>query len=178
MALPLLELGKVHYKREIVDSAVVLQEMGWEPLRLKPKEGLALTNGVQYINARGAQCLMRIEEMMKTADLFAAMSSQAFSASETFYQAPYHETTFHPERKTVAASMRKVLQGSNHHELPTCNKSKQDPYSFRCIPQVHGAIRQAVNFAIDIIEKECNGVSDNPLFFPRSEEHTSELQSH
>ena len=72
---------------------------------------------------------MRIEEMMKTADLFASMSSQAFSTSETFYQAPYHETTYHPERKTVAANMRKVLEGSNHHELPTCNKSKQDPYS-------------------------------------------------
>ena len=168
MALPLLGLGKVYYKGEIVESAGVLEKMGWEPLRLKPKEGLALTNGVQYINSRGALALMRIEEMIKVADLFASMSSQAFSTSETFYQAPYHETTFHPERKTVAANFRKVLEGSNHYELPTCNKSKQDPYSFRCIPQVHGAIRQAVNFAIDIIEKECNGVSDNPLFFPES----------
>ena len=88
MALPLLGLGKVHYKGEVVEAAGVLQEMGWEPLKLKPKEGLALTNGVQYINARGAQCLIRIEEMMKTADLFASMSSQAFSTSETFYQAP------------------------------------------------------------------------------------------
>ncbi|VAW37371.1 Histidine ammonia-lyase [hydrothermal vent metagenome] len=85
MALPLLGLGKVHYKGELVETAVILQEMDWKPLKLKPKEGLALTNGVQYINARGAQCLMRIEEMMQTADLFAAMSSQAFSTSETFY---------------------------------------------------------------------------------------------
>jgi histidine ammonia-lyase len=170
MALPLLGLGKVHYKGEIVDSAPVLQEMGWKPIRLKPKEGLALTNGVQYINATGADCLMRIEEMVKIADLLASMSSQAFSASETFYQAPYHETAYHPERRTVAANMRHLLKGSNHFELPTCNKSKQDPYSFRCTPQVHGAIRQAVNFAIDIIEKECNSVSDNPLFFPQSDQ--------
>ena len=170
MALPLLGLGKVHYEGKVVDAGPVLEKMGWAPIRLKPKEGLALTNGVQYINANAAACLMRIEEMVKIADLLASLSSQAFSTSETFYQAPYHETSYHPERQTVAANFRHLLKGSNHFKLPTCNKSKQDPYSFRCLPQVHGAIRQAVNFAIDIIEKECNSVSDNPLFFPEHDQ--------
>lgn len=170
MALPLLGLGKVYYQGEVVDAGPVLEKMGWVPIRLKPKEGLALTNGVQYINANAAACLIRIDEMVKVADLLASLSSQAFSTSETFYQALYHETSYHPERRTVAANMRQLLEGSNHFKLPTCNKSKQDPYSYRCLPQVHGAVRQAVNFAIDIIEKECNSVSDNPLFFPQHDQ--------
>lgn len=166
MALPLLGMGKVHFRGRVQDAAPVLKEMGWEPLRLKPKEGLAFTNGVQYINAHAADSLMQLEELIKCGDVLAALSAQAFSASRTFYQAPYHETAYHPERRTVAANLRTLLEGSNHFELPTCNQSKQDPYSFRCTPQVHAAIRQAFGFAKDVIEKECNGVSDNPLFFP------------
>jgi len=166
MALPLLGLGKVHFRGQVVESAKVLQEMNWKPLTLQPKEGLALTNGVQYINAIGAHCVMNVSQLVKTADVIASLSIQAFSASQTFYQALYHETSLHQERRVVAANLRKLLSGSNHFELPTCNKSKQDPYSFRCIPQVHGAIRQAFNFAKTNIEQECNSVSDNPLFFP------------
>ena len=166
MALPLLGMGKVHFRGRVQDAAPVLKEMGWEPLRLKPKEGLAFTNGVQYINAHAADCLMQLEELIKCGDVLAALSAQAFSASRTFYQAPYHETAYHHERRTVAANLRTLLEGSNHFELPTCNRSKQDPYSFRCTPQVHAAIRQAFGFAKDVVEKECNGVSDNPLFFP------------
>ncbi|RMG96161.1 MAG: histidine ammonia-lyase [Chloroflexi bacterium] len=166
MALPLLGLGQVHFRGEIVPADVALAEMGWEPIRLLPKEGLALTNGVQYINANAVNSLLEIEDFVKAADVLAALSAQAFSASETFYQAPYHQTSWHEERRVVAANLRRLLAGSNHFELPTCNQSKQDPYSFRCIPQVHGAVRQAFRFARDIIEKECNSVSDNPLFFP------------
>jgi histidine ammonia-lyase len=166
MALPLLGMGMVHYRGEIVEAAGVLREKGWEPLRLKVKEGLALTNGVQYINAVGARCLIEIEELVRVADLIAALSIQSFSASWTFYQAAYHETSYHPERGVVAANLRKLLAGSNHFELPTANRSLQDPYSFRCLPQVHAAVRQAVTHARTTIERECNSVSDNPLFFP------------
>lgn len=170
MALPLLGMGKVYFRGEVVESAKALKEMGWETVRLKAKEGLALTNGVQYINAIAAQCVLQIGELVKSADLTAAMSIQAFSASQTFYQALYHETSLHEERRTVAANLRKLLEESNHFDLPSCNQSKQDPYSFRCIPQVHGAVRQAVNFGRTVIEKECNGVSDNPLFFPQQDQ--------
>lgn len=169
LALPLLGLGKVHSCGGVIDAARALSERNWEPIRLKPKEGLALTNGVQYINAIGADCLMRLDELIKCADVLTALSCQAFSASRTFYHAAYHETSHHEERRTVASNLRMLLDGSNHFELPTCNQSMQDPYSYRCMPQVHGAVRQTFAFAKDIIEKECNGVSDNPLFFPDSD---------
>lgn len=170
MAQPLIGIGKVHYRGQIVEAAKVLNEMSWEPIRLRPKEGLALTNGVQYISAIAADCLMQIEELKKCADVLAALSSQAFSASQTFYQILYHKTSYHEERHTVSGNLMKLLDGSNHFELPTCNKAMQDPYSFRCIPQVHGAVRQAFRFCTEVIEKECNGVSDNPLFFPEQDE--------
>jgi histidine ammonia-lyase len=170
MALPLIGMGKVHHRGRLVNASQVLEKMNWKPIRLKPKEGLALTNGVQYINATAARCLLRIDELVKSADIIASMSIQAFSAAETFYQAPYHETSYHPERQVVAANLRSLLEGSNHHQLPTCNHSKQDPYSFRCIPQVNGAIRQTLAFAKQVIERECNSVSDNPLFFPDSDQ--------
>lgn len=170
MALPLLGLGKVFFRGQVVESRHALEEMGWQPLRLKAKEGLALTNGVQYINAYAAHALVQAGELVDSADLIAALSIQAFSCSRTFYQALYHETSLHEDRRVVAANLRRLLEDSNHYALPTCNQSKQDPYSFRCIPQVHGAIRQAYNFARGTIEKECNGVSDNPLFFPEQDE--------
>jgi histidine ammonia-lyase len=166
LALPLLGLGKFHVNGKIVPAGEVLADQGWEPLTLQPKEGLALTNGVQYINAIGAHALMRLGLLIRLADLIAALSIQAFSCSRTFYQAILHETSLHEERRTVAANLRMLLDGSNHFELPTCASSKQDPYSFRCTPQVHAAVRQAYRFGKDIIEKECNSVSDNPLFFP------------
>ncbi len=167
MALPLLGLGEVHYKGKIVPSAEVLLQQKWSPIKLKPKEGLALTNGVQYINAWAIKSLLSIEEFVKGADLIAALSIQGFSCSKTFYQKLYLDTSFHEERWLVGENLRKILADSNHFDLDTCNKSKQDPYSFRCIPQVHGAVRQTFYHAKTVMEKECNGVSDNPLFFPK-----------
>ena len=170
LALPLLGLGQVSYRGEVRPAREALAQAGFEPLRLKAKEGLALTNGVQYINAIAIDCLLQAEELVRCADVIASLSVQAFSASQTFYQAAYHETSYHEERRTVAANLRRLLEGSNHWDLPTCNKSKQDPYSFRCLPQVHGAVRQATGFAIGTLEREVNGVSDNPLFFPETDQ--------
>lgn len=124
MALPLLGLGQVHRNGTTIDGAEALKALGAAPLRLKPKEGLALTNGVQYITAIAVECLLQIVDLVKCADLLAALSSQAFSTSETFYQPLYHSTSHHAERSTVARNMVKLLEGSNHHELPTCNQSK------------------------------------------------------
>lgn len=169
MALPLLGLGRVHVDGRLVDAGPALAERGWDPIRLGPKEGLALTNGVQYLNAFAADCLMRLEELIKTADVLTALSAQAFSASRTFYHPAYHETSWHEDRRDVARNLQRLLEGSNHFELPTCNQSQQDPYSYRCMPQVHGAIRQTFGFAKEIIEQQCNSVSDNPLFFPEDD---------
>ena len=165
LALPLLGLGSFYRDGATVPAAVALAEKGWGPITLAPKEGLALTNGVQYINAHATHALMRITDLVRAADVVAAISAQAFSAAETFFHELYHQTSFHQERRDVASNLRKLLAESNHYTLPTCNKSKQDPYSFRCLPQVHGAVRQAVRFATEVMENEINGVSDNPLFF-------------
>lgn len=170
MALPLLGLGKVYFHGEVTAASVALAEHGWAPIELKAKEGLALTNGVQYINAVAAACLLDIVDSVRCGDVTAAMSIQAFSAARSFYQAAYHETSFHEDRRVVASNLRHLLAGGNHFELSTCNRSQQDPYSFRCIPQIHGAVRQAVAFAVGVVERECNGVSDNPLFFPEKDQ--------
>lgn len=170
MALPLIGLGSVHYKGEIKSAADVLKNTGFKPIKLKPKEGLALTNGVQYINGNASDLLITIGELIKCADVLTALSAQAYSTSKTFYHARYHETAYHLERREMAANLQKLLEGSNHWELSTCNKSKQDPYSFRCSPQVHGAIRQTYSFAMKTITNEINGCSDNPLFFPEHDE--------
>jgi histidine ammonia-lyase len=169
LALPLLGMGEVHQDGRVIPAEGVLRDHGLAPLRLQAKEGLALTNGVQYINAIGVDCVARSAELIRCADLVASLSVQAFSCSETFYHAAYHETSHHEDRRVVAANLRRLLAGSNHHELPTCNRSKQDPYSFRCLPQVHAAIRQTLGFAVATLEREVNGVSDNPLFFPEQD---------
>ncbi len=170
MSLPLLGLGRVYYRGEVIDSAEMLAAEGWQPLELKAKEGLALTNGVQYINSVAVESVLWAIELARCADLAAAMSIQAFSAASSFYHPRYHETSYHLERRTVAGNLRLLLDGSNHDRLPTCNSSQQDPYSFRCIPQVHGAIRQVLGFVAGVIENEVNGVSDNPLFFAEADE--------
>ncbi|MGH2506014.1 MAG: histidine ammonia-lyase [Ktedonobacteraceae bacterium] len=169
IALPLIGLGKVYVRGQLVETTQALAEMGWTPLKLKCKEGLALINGVQYITGIALHCLIEAERLIKSADLIAAMSIQAFSASRTFYHEQYHNVSKHQERQATAANLRKILEGSNHFQLPTCNKSMQDPYSFRCIPQVHGAVRQTFSFAKTIVEQECNSVGDNPLFFPEED---------
>jgi histidine ammonia-lyase len=170
MALPLIGLGKVHHQGKIVDTDVALPVTGWEPVRLKPKEGLALTNGVQYINALAADSILRCEELVKSADLISALSIQGFSCANTFYQRILHETSLHEERSVVAGNLTRLLADSNHHTLPGCNVAKEDPYSFRCAPQVHAAVRQALGYARNVVEQECNSVSDNPLFFPETDE--------
>jgi histidine ammonia-lyase len=166
LALPLLGFGQVYYRGELREAAEVMAKEKLPPLELKAKEGLALTNGVQYINGIAVDAVSRFRELVGAAEVIASLSIQAFSAAQTFYDPLYHSTTEHPTRHQVSRHLSSILGGSNHWQLPTANRSKQDPYSFRCMPQVHGAIRQVLGFASNTIEDEVNGVSDNPLFFP------------
>lgn len=168
MSLPLLGLGHVHVAGRVVPTREALPD--WRPVEFAAKEGLALTNGIQFITAIAAHCAVESQRLAKTADAIAAMSVQAFSAAADFYAARYHETSRHAERGWVALNLRTLLADGNHARLPTAVPSRQDPYSFRCIPQVHGAVRQAVRFASRVIEDEANSVSDNPLFFPDADE--------
>jgi histidine ammonia-lyase len=166
MALPLIGLGEVWIHGERVSGKELESRYGWRPLQPKAKEGLALTNGVQYITGIAINQLLRLRVLIDMADLVAALSAQAFSTSKTFFDPLYHTTSFHSDRKIVAANFEWATEGGNHYALKTAVSSRQDPYSFRCIPQVHGAIRQVYRFCARTIEDEMNGVSDNPLFFP------------
>jgi histidine ammonia-lyase len=166
MALPLLGLGHVHSGGNVLPSHEVL---GTRPIELAAKEGLALTNGVQFITAVALHAVLCAERLARAADAIAATSVQAFSGASDFVHARYHATSCHAERSVVAANLRTLLAGSNHATLPTAVASRQDPYSFRCIPQVHGAVRQTLRFAHQIVEDEINSVSDNPLFFPEED---------
>ncbi|AZC24468.1 HAL/PAL/TAL family ammonia-lyase [Pseudomonas sessilinigenes] len=164
--LPLIGLGEVWHRGVLRPSAQVLQELGLAPLTLQPKDGLCLTNGVQYLNALGALATVRAKRLVALADLCAAMSMMGFSAARSFVDPQIHQTCLHPERSQVARHLRLLTQGSNHADLPHCNPAMEDPYSFRCAPQVHGAARQVVGYLENIIGNECNSVSDNPLVFP------------
>jgi histidine ammonia-lyase len=165
MSLPLLGLGSVHLDGTVSSADVLQDKFGLAPLELQAKEGLALTNGIQYVSARAADSVLRLAELADLADIVASVSAQAFSASNTFADPLYHTTTSHFDRRTVAENIVAAVEGTNAHKLPTASRAKQDPYSFRCIPQVHGAARQLINFCHQTIENEVNGVSDNPLFF-------------
>jgi histidine ammonia-lyase len=170
MALPLIGFGEVHSPGGIISGSEALAQLGREPIRLRPKEGLALTNGVQYINACAAELVEATRELIAAADVIAALSMQGFSCAETFYAPLLHTTSLHPERMRIAENLTRLLAGSNHYSLPGCNPAKEDPYSFRCVPQVHAAVRQGHGFVAGIIEQECNSVSDNPLFFAETNE--------
>jgi histidine ammonia-lyase len=165
MALPLIGEGQVRHQGTLRDTPAVLDELGLEPLTLGPKEGLALTNGVQYLNAIAVDCLLKATELVRFADLVTALSIQGFSTARSFYQPLMGKTWQHPERVTVADNLFRILAGSNHADLPHCNVAQEDPYSYRCVPQVHAATRQALGFARQTVERECNQVSDNPVFF-------------
>lgn len=165
LALPLVGLGQVWVAGRLRPSAEVLAEHGLQPLVLGPKEGLCLTNGVQYINARAANELIAARRLLKLADLCAAMSFQGFSAARSPFDKLVHLTTHHPQRRQVADNLRLCTADGDHYAQKFSHPAAEDPYSFRCAPQVHAAIRQTIDFASQVIEQECNSVSDNPLVF-------------
>ena len=164
MCLPLIGLGKVLYKGEVRDSADVLALMGWQPLTLMSKEGLALLNGTQFMSAHATWAVHRARRLFKAANLVAAMSLEAFDGRIEPFGDEVNRVRHHRGQIEVAADMRTLLAGSalirRHKE------HVQDPYSFRCIPQVHGAVLDTLNYVAPIIEDEINSPTDNPTIFP------------
>ena len=146
-----------------------LASMGLAPLRLKSKEGLALINGTQFMAAHAVHALLRIEDLLKAADLTAAMTLEAMRGSATPFDARIHAARPHPGQIETAENVRRLLADSEI--LPShinCGKV-QDPYSLRCVPQVHGAVRDAVRHARTTVETEINSATDNPLVFPNGD---------
>jgi histidine ammonia-lyase len=167
MCLPLIGLGVVwdETRAARVPAAAVLQSKGIEPISLQAKDGLALINGTQMMAAYGAYVLERTLGLQREADLLAAMSLEALQGSIAPFDERIHLIRPHLGQQVVASNIRKLLEGSeilaSHRD---CGKV-QDPYSLRCVPQVHGASRDALDYARHCIETELNSVTDNPLVF-------------
>lgn len=164
LSLPLIGLGEVWMDNKIVPAAAALEKMGWQPIALQSKEGIALINGTQFMSAYGMHCLIEAERLLKWADLIAAMSLDAFDCSMEPFTSQLHEIRNHKGQVATAANIRSLLSNSQIAQNKT--KQVQDPYSFRCIPQVHGASKDTFNYVLSIFVKEINSVTDNPNIFP------------
>ncbi|MBK8498544.1 MAG: histidine ammonia-lyase [Flavobacteriales bacterium] len=163
LALPLLGLGEVTLGGKRMASAIALKKLGWAPLELGPKEGLALLNGTQFMNAYATQLAMKAMRLAHVADIIAAISLDAFDGRMEPFHPSVHAVRPHPGQGMVAAHIRELLDGS---ALMAREKQHvQDPYSFRCIPQVHGASRDAIAHVAKVVTRELESVTDNPTVF-------------
>lgn len=164
LALPLLGMGEVYYKGEVKPASAALTDFGWEAIKLKSKEGLALLNGTQFMSAYGVFALLKTFRLSMLADIIGALSLDAFDGRiEPFFD-QVHQIRHHNGQIVTAQRFRNLLEGS---ELINREKAHvQDPYSFRCIPQVHGASKDAINYIAYVFSNEINAVTDNPTIFP------------
>jgi histidine ammonia-lyase len=167
MSLPLIGMGEVNYNGAKHKTENVLQQKGWEAIRLKSKEGLALINGTQFMSAYGMYCLVQAERLIQWADLISAISFDAFDCIDEPLNAKIHTIRPHSGQIHTAQQLRTILNGS---EIGKQKKQQvQDPYSFRCIPQVHGATKDAIAHVKHIFLTEINSVTDNPNVFPEDD---------
>ena len=167
LMLPLLGLGEVHYKGEIRPAADIMKIFGWEPITLQSKEGLALLNGTQFMSSYGTYVLLKALRLSYLADMIGAVSLDAFDGRiEPFYD-QIHQIRHHRGQIVTAERYRNFLKGSEM--IAREKKHVQDPYSFRCIPQVHGASKDAINYVSTILGEEINAVTDNPTIFPEED---------
>jgi histidine ammonia-lyase len=166
MTLALIGEGEAYYREERMPSAVALERAGLVPIELGPKEGLALVNGTQVMTAIAVLGVLRAERLTAAADVIGAMSLEAYLGSDRVFDRRLNDLRPHPGQERVAANLRALLERSeivwSHAE---CERV-QDPYSFRCIPVVHGAVRDAAAYVRRVTEIEANSVTDNPLVFP------------
>lgn len=162
--LPLIGEGEVWFKGDRKPARQVLDQMGWKPIKLQSKEGLALLNGTQYMSANGIKALIDGWHMVNCFDLFGAMSLEAFDGRiEPFWDC-IQQVRPHRGQIETGKVYRALLKGSEIIAQP--KEHVQDPYSFRCIPQVHGAIKDAMLHVTDVLHVEINSVTDNPTVYP------------
>ncbi len=164
MCLPLLGLGEVEHKGELRPAGEVLAEFGWEPIELQSKEGLALLNGTQFMSAYGVWSIIHSQRLSQLADMIGALSLDAFDGRIEPFCHPVNAVRHHAGQVETARAVRELLEGS---EIITRKKAHvQDPYSFRCMPQVHGAAKDTLAYVTTILEEEINSPTDNPTIFP------------
>ncbi|MEP7129229.1 MAG: histidine ammonia-lyase [Chitinophagales bacterium] len=164
LSLPLIGMGEVRMDGNKLHAADALRMMNWSPVQLQSKDGLALINGTQFMSAYGMFCLITSERLLEWANIISAISFDAFSCNPHVFHKKLQQVRSHKGQVFVAEKMRRYLEGSqiaSQHDTPL-----QDPYSFRCIPQVHGATVDTFEFVLNTYIKEINSVTDNPIVFP------------
>jgi histidine ammonia-lyase len=167
MILPILGLGEVNYDGIIVPSAEALKAEKIKPISLGAKEGLALLNGTQFMSAHAVYAVIHSEVLSEIADISAAISLEAYDGRiDPFYHA-LHTIRPHAGQIETAENIRNLLKGSELIEAE--KKHVQDPYSFRCVPQVHGATKDVLRHVASVVLTEINSVTDNPTIFPEED---------
>lgn len=164
MVLPMLGLGEVNYKGRRMPSAEALKAESLKPIHLGAKEGLALLNGTQFMSAHGVYAVLKAMNIEKIADIAGAISLEGYDGRIDPYYASLHTIRPHKGQIETASNFRNILEGSElvaHHK-----EHVQDPYSFRCVPQVHGASKDVLRHVESVLLTEINSVTDNPTIFP------------
>lgn len=164
MSLPLVGLGEVEYQGKVISGAEMLKIFGWEPIHLVSKEGLALLNGTQNMSAFAVWSLLQAQKLSDWSDKIAAMSLDAYHGLLSPFTKAVHVVRPHKGQLDTAARMMELLEGSEIAATP--KDYVQDPYSFRCIPQVHGAAKDTIAYVKSVIDTEINSATDNPTVCP------------
>ncbi len=171
LALPVIGRGRVSFEGDDMLSAEGFRRAGLEPVGLEPKEGLALINGTQAMSSLLALAVLEVRRLVRVADLVGALSTEALLGTDTPFQARIHELRAHPGQQASAANLWNLMQGSGLLESHRQDDPRvQDPYSVRCMPQVHGAVRDVLADVERRLEIEMNSVTDNPLVFAGDDE--------
>lgn len=188
VGLVLIGLGEAEWQGERLSGAEALTRAGLAPIELTYKEGLALNNSTAYMTGLAVLALARLEHAARTADIAAALALEALAGRSAAFDAAVHELRPHPGQVAVAENIRRLTQGSTLVDLPPeCvprvggtwgwdegkqrllggkSVSPQDSYSVRCVPQVHGAVRDTLSYAQEVVDRELSAVTDNPILFP------------
>ena len=164
LSLPLVGLGEVEYKGKVLTSVELLKKFKWQPIQLASKEGLALLNGTQNMGAFAVWSLLQSQRLSKWADKIAAMSLDAYYGLTAPFTDAVHQVRPHKGQIVTAARMLELLEGSEIIEKP--KSYVQDPYSFRCIPQVHGTVKDTIEYVRAVVDVEVNSATDNPTVCP------------
>lgn len=168
LSLPLIGAGEVHYENKKLSATDVLKKLNISAIKLKSKEGLALLNGTQFMSAYGVFSLLKAEDINCWADAIGTISLEAFDGRIDPFKENIHTIRPHKGQLQTSEFVRNILKGSEIIAQPKIQV--QDPYSFRCIPQVHGATKDTTNYVKTVFETEINSVTDNPTIFPESDE--------
>jgi histidine ammonia-lyase len=167
LSLPLIGLGEVNFQNKKISGSEILHQFRWKPLELQSKEGLALLNGTQFMSAYACYILIEAKKASRFADLISCASIDAFGCRLDPFHELIHKIRPHEGQSETAKNILKILAGSELSGSPI--EEVQDPYSFRCIPQVHGASKDTIRYAENVVTTEINSVTDNPNIFPEED---------